>query len=152
VTVGFSALGDLRASIDEDTRGGFGDEIFVHHNSIATDTTLRSAATWEFNGTRDGGFFLSSTAMFKVVNANWEILQDYALGNCTYSPPPRAGSADAPAGDFSGAQLDPSGTGFWLAGERADRLPGREGLRPADMDPFERRSCQWGTRIAQVTP
>jgi hypothetical protein len=37
--------------------------IFVHHPSIATDTSLRSASTWEFNG---ANFRLSSAAMSKV--------------------------------------------------------------------------------------
>jgi hypothetical protein len=129
VTVGFSALGDLMASIDENTFQGFNDDIFVHHNSIATDTSLQSAATWQFNGTGGGGFFHSSAAMFKLVNADWQFVQTYARGNCAY--PFKS------AGDYSGAQLDPTLTGFWLAGERA-----------RDFDD----SCQWGTRIAQLIP
>jgi hypothetical protein len=138
VDVGFSALGDLTAAILENTLTGFGDDIFVHHNSIATDDSLRFAANWQFNGTGRGGFFHSSAAMFKPgPNAGWQRLQDYAPGNCAYTPPPRPGTTGAPVGDYSGAQLDPTLIGFWLAGERAETIDG---------------TCQWGTRIAQVNP
>jgi hypothetical protein len=129
VTVGFGGGGTLSASIPENTFQGFGDNIFVHHPSIATDTALRSAATWQFNGTGGVGFFHSSSAMIKGVNANWAGVQTYAVGNCSYLL--------GRAGDYSGAQLDPSLFGFWLAGEKAITLGG---------------SCQWSTRIVRVDP
>ncbi len=129
VTVGFGGGGALTASIPENTFAGFSDNIFVHHVSIATDTALRSASTWQFNGTGGGGFFHSSAAMIKSVNAAWAGVQTYAVGNCPYLL--------GRAGDFSGAQLDPSLFGFWLAGEKAITLGG---------------SCQWGTRVVRVNP
>jgi hypothetical protein len=126
VTVAVSGTGTLVASIPENTFAGFSDGIFVHHASIATDTSLRSGATWEFNGTN---FRLSSAAMIKNVNAAWTGVQTYASGNCVYLL--------GRAGDYSGAQLDPSLTGFWLAGERAATING---------------SCQWDTRVVKMTP
>jgi hypothetical protein len=129
VTVAVSATGGLTAAIVENTFAGFGDNIFVHHNSIATDTALRSGSTWQFNGTGGGGFFHSSAAMFKLVNAGWAGVQTYAPGNCAYLL--------GRAGDYSGAQLDPTATGFWLAGEQAVTIGG---------------SCQWGTRIVRLNP
>jgi hypothetical protein len=107
---------------------GFTDNIFVHHPSIATDTSLRSGATWEFNGPSDR---LSSAAMSKVVNANWSGVLTYAPGNCSYT------GATARSGDYSGGQLDPGLTGFWLAGEQAITIGG---------------SCQWQTRVVRLNP
>jgi hypothetical protein len=129
VSVGFGAGGVLTASIPENNFIGFGDNIYVHHQSIATDTALRSASTWEYNG---DSFTLSSAAMIKNVNANWTGVQTYAPGNCSYT-----GGGTFRSGDFSGAQLDPSLFGFWLAGEQAVTLSG---------------SCQWQTRIARLDP
>jgi hypothetical protein len=126
VSVGIGSGGALTASIPENNFQGFGDNIFVHHPSIATDTALRSGSTWVFNG---ANFRLSSAAMSKVVNANWTGVQTYAPGSCAYS--------FFRSGDYAGAQLDPSLTGFWLAGEQAILING---------------SCQWQTRIARLNP
>ena len=41
------------------------------------------------------------------------------------------------SGDFSGAQLDPSLSGFWLAGEQAVLIGG---------------TCQWQTRAVRLIP
>jgi hypothetical protein len=126
VAVAVSSSGALLASIPENTFAGFSDNIFVHHASIATDGSLRSAATWQFNGASNR---LSSAAMIKNINAAWTGVQTYAPGNCSYLL--------GRSGDYSGAQLDPSGVGFWLAGERALVIGG---------------SCQWETRIVRVNP
>lgn len=129
VAVGIGTGGALTASIPENNFSGFGDNIYVHHPSIATDTALRSGSTWEYNG---NSFSLSSAAMIKNVNANWTGVQTYAPGSCSYT-----GGGTFRSGDFSGAQLDPSLAGFWLAGEQAVTLSG---------------SCQWQTRIARLNP
>lgn len=129
VSIGIGAGGVLTASIPENTFAGFGNDIYVHHPSIAIDTALRSGSTWEFNG---DNFRLSSAAMIKNVNAGWTGVQTYAPGSCSY-----AGGGTFRSGDYSGAQLDPSLFGFWLAGEQAVTLSG---------------SCQWQTRIARLTP
>src|SRR4029079_19778687 len=81
VSVGFGAVGVLAASLPETTFAGFGNNVFVHHSSVATDTSLRSGATWEFNGTN---FRLISAAMIKAVNAGWTGVQTYAPGTCPY--------------------------------------------------------------------
>jgi hypothetical protein len=128
VSVGISGTGALTASMPENNFVGFTDNIFVHHPSIATDTSLRSGATWEFNGPSDR---LSSAAMSKVVNANWSGVLTYAPGNCSYT------GATARSGDYSGGQLDPGLTGFWLAGEQAITIGG---------------SCQWQTRVVRLNP
>jgi hypothetical protein len=129
VSVAVGAGGALSASIPENTFAGFNNGIFVHHPSIATDTALRSGATWEFNGTGGGGFRLSSAAMTKNVNAGWVGVQTYASGSCAYG--------FGRAGDYAGAQLDPTLSGFWLAGERALLISG---------------TCQWDTRIVKLVP
>ena len=129
VSVAIGSGGVLAASIPENTFAGFGNAIFVHHPSVATDTSLRSGATWEFNGTGGAGFRLSSAAMIKQVNAGWAGVQTYAPGTCPYLL--------QRAGDYAGAQLDPTLLGFWLAGERALTIAG---------------SCQWETRVVKLLP
>lgn len=129
VSIGIGGGGVLTASIPENTFAGFGDNIFVHHPSIATDTALRSGATWEFNGP---AFRLSSAAMIKSINTGWTGVLTYAAGACSYT-----GGGTFRSGDYSGAQLDPSLTGFWLAGEQTALIGG---------------SCQWQTRIARLNP
>jgi hypothetical protein len=126
-----SIFGTLTASIPENNFVGFGNNIFVHHPSIATDTSLRSASTWEFNG---ANFRLSSAAMSKVVNANWFGVQTYAPGACADL---LVDTGLVRSGDFSGAQLDPSLSGFWLAGEQAVLIGG---------------TCQWQTRAVRLIP
>lgn len=126
VSVGFGGGGVLTASIPENTFSGFGDNIYVHHPSIATDTVLRSGSTWQFNG---NAFSLSSAAMIKNVNAGWTGVQTYAPGSCAY-PFFRSG-------DYSGAQLAPNLASFWLAGEQAITIGG---------------TCQWQTRIVKLVP
>jgi hypothetical protein len=133
VTVGQNGSGGLTATLVENTFAGFGDNIFVHHQSIATNTSLQSASTWEYSGSAN---HLRSTAMFKNVNAAWSGVSTYAAGTC--SLPATAPSATmARSGDYSGAQLDPALTSFWLAGEEAITIGG---------------SCQWQTRIARLIP
>jgi hypothetical protein len=74
--------------------------------------------------------------MIKNVNAAWAGVQTYAPGNCSL-PPDAPSTTTARAGDYSGAQLDPSFVGFWLAGEQAGTIGA---------------SCQWQTRIARLNP
>ena len=128
ISVGFGSGGALSAAIRENTFAGFGNNTFVHHPSVATDTALRSAATWEFNGSSRR---LSSAAMIKNVNAGWTGVQTYTTGTCSFT------GGTARSGDYSGGQLDPSLTGFWLAGEQAVTIGG---------------SCQWQTRFVRVNP
>jgi hypothetical protein len=125
VTVGIGAGGALTASVVENTFAGFGANTFVHHSSIATDFGLRSGSTWQFNGAVNRH---SSAAMHKLAGVGWAGVQTYASGNCAYLL--------GRAGDYSGAQLDPAGTSFWLAGERALTIGG---------------TCQWDTRIVRMT-
>ena len=118
----------MTAALAENTFTGLGDNIFVHHNSIASNTGLKSGASWQFSGT---GFRLSSRALTKVVNGGWSTVSTYAGGSCSSTATNRTG-------DYSGAQLDPSDlTSFWLAGERNIVLGG---------------SCQWETRVAKLVP
>lgn len=130
VSVGVSIFGGLTASIPENNFVGFGNNVFVHHPGIATDTALRSASTWEFNSASS---FLSSAALSKVVNGNWGGTQTYASGTCADT----LGGAPVRSGDYTGTQLDPSLSGFWLAGEQAVLING---------------TCQWQTRIVRVLP
>jgi hypothetical protein len=133
VSVGIGFFGTLTASIPENNFVGFGNNIFVHHPSIATDTALRSGSTWEFNG---AAFQLGSAAMSKVVNANWVGVQTYAPGACADL---LVDGGLVRSGDYSGAQLDPSGSGFWLAGEQAIQIPAAG-------------TCQWQTRAVRLNP
>jgi hypothetical protein len=130
VTVGIGIGGVLTASIPENTFAGFGNNIFVHHPSIATNIALQSGSTWEYNGP---AYRLSSAAMIKNVNAGWVGVQTYAPGNCSYT-----GGGTFRSGDYSGAQLDPTGlSAFLLAGEQAVTL---------------NATCQWATRVALLRP
>jgi hypothetical protein len=134
VTVGQNAAGGLTASLAENTFQGFGDNIFVHHNSIASNTALQSGSTWEFSGS---GFSLSSAAMVKNVNALWTGVVTYAAGSCSLPATPPS-TTTARSGDYAGAQTDPSDlTSFWLAGEQAVTIS---------------TSCQWRTRIGRLVP
>lgn len=129
IAVSVTSTGGLAASMPENTFAGFSDNIFVHHPSTATDTALRTGSTWEFNG---ASVRLSSAGMIKSVNAAWTGVQTFASGSCSYT-----GGGTARSGDYSGAQLDPSLTGFWLAGEQTTTLNG---------------TCQWQTRVARLNP
>jgi hypothetical protein len=127
VTVGQSGTGGLTASLVENTFAGFGDNIFVHHPSVAMNTALQSGATWEFSGSSN---FLSSAAMIKNAGAAWAGVQTYAPGACSQT--------QSRSGDYAGAQTDPSNlNSFWLAGEQSVTISG---------------SCQWRTRIANLVP
>jgi hypothetical protein len=133
VLVGFGTLGSLTASLQENNFVGLGNNLFVHHPSIATDFSLRSATVWEFNGpTR----FLSSIALFKNLNANWSAVQTFAPGSCADLLLDRG---LVRSGDYTGAQLDPVGVGFWLAGEQAIPIP-------------TGGTCQWQTRVIKLNP
>jgi hypothetical protein len=134
VLVGQNASGGLTASILENTFAGFGDNIFVHHPSIARNTSLQAGSTWEFSGSL---FSLSSASMIKNVNAAWVGVLTYAPGACSLPATPPS-MTTARSGDFSGAQTDPSDlNSFWLAGEQSVTISG---------------ACQWRTRIGQLVP
>jgi len=130
VVVGQNGSGGLTATIAENTFSGVADNIFVHHNSIATNTAFQSATVWVSSGTSR---FDTSTALVKNVNAGWTSVSNFAPGTCALT-----GGVTARSGDYTGVQLDPSdSTGFWLAGEETIPISG---------------SCQWQTRVAHVLP
>jgi hypothetical protein len=132
VSVGQNSSGGLTASLSENTLSGLGDNIFVAYPSIATNTSLQSASSWQSSGANQS---LRSTALTKNVNAGWTNVSAYAPGSCSL---PVSDTTTARAGDYSGAQLDPSDlTGFWLAGERALAFGS---------------DCPWQTRIAKLLP
>jgi hypothetical protein len=133
VAVSADAAGGLTASIVENTFAGFTDNIFVHHNSIATNSALQSGATWEFSGS---GNFLSSAAEIKNAGGAWSGVLTYAPGTCAL-PATAPSTTTARSGDYSGAQTDPGLSTFWLAGEQAVTISA---------------ACQWRTRIAQLVP
>jgi len=127
VSVGQTATGSLSATLAENTLGGFGDNLFVHHPSIALNGSLQAASTWEFSGTSR---FLSSASLIKNSGGNWVGVSTYAPGACSQT--------SSRSGDYSGAQTDPNNLAtFWLAGESSVLLSG---------------SCQWSTRIGQLNP
>lgn len=133
VAVGADAAGNLTASVVENTFAGFTDNVFVHHNSLATNTALQSGASWDFSGP---GTFLSSAAMVKNPGGAWTGVSTYAPGACALPATPPSATT-ALSGDYSGAQTDPGLTTFWLAGEQAVTISG---------------ACQWRTRVAQLVP
>jgi hypothetical protein len=133
VSVAVGTFGELLASIAENNFVWIGANIFVHHPSIATDFALHSATTWEFNGPT---FFLSSAALIKNVNANWGFVQTFVPGTCADL---LTDAGQVRSGDYTGAQLDPIGVGFWLAGEQAIPIPAGG-------------TCQWQTRIIKLNP
>ncbi|GAA0907319.1 hypothetical protein [Virgisporangium aurantiacum] len=133
VAVGATATGGLTASIVVNVFTGLGDNIFVHHNSIAPNSALQAAATWEFSG---AGAFLSSEAMIASTGGGWTRVQTYAPGTCTL-PATAPSTTTARSGDYSGAQTDPNLNTQWIAGEQAVTISG---------------TCQWRTRIAQHVP
>jgi len=126
VDVSFGAGGALAASMAENVFAGSADGIFVHHPSIAVNPSFEMAANWEINGT---GQFMTSAALIKDPGGIWTSVEEYAPGNCPYQL--------LRAGDYSGAQLDPALTAFWLAGEQAITMGS---------------VCQWATRVVKVTP
>ena len=127
VSVSQTTSGAFSATLVENTFSGFGNDIFVHHPSIALNTSLQAGSTWEYSGSSR---FLSSASMVKNVNASWTSVLTYAPGSCS--------QASARSGDYSGAQTDPSTVAsFWLAGEQSVLISG---------------VCQWRTRIGQLVP
>lgn len=127
VNVTQTSSGALSASIAENTFSGFGNDLFVHHPSIAINTSLQAGATWLFNGTTRS---LSSAAMIKNVAAGWTGVLTYAPGSCSQT--------SNRSGDYTGAQTDPANVRtFWLAGEQSVTISG---------------TCQWRTRIAHLVP
>ena len=133
VSVGQNAGGGLSALLAENTFTGFGDNLFVHHPSVAVNTSLQAGATWLFSGASRS---LSSASMTKNVGAPWTSVLTYAPGSCAQpSPNP---PDPARSGDYTGAQTDPSTLrSFWLAGEQSVLING---------------TCQWRTRIAHLVP
>lgn len=127
VNVAQTSSGALSASIVENPFTGFGNDLFVHHPSIALNASLQAGATWLFNGrTRS----LSAASMFKNPSAGWAGVLNYAPGACA--------QASNRSGDYSGAQTDPTNLRtFWLAGEQSVSISG---------------TCQWRTRIGQLVP
>jgi hypothetical protein len=127
IAVGLTFFGGFTASIVENTFTGFGNDLFVHHPSIAMNTSLQAVATWLFSGSARS---LSAASMIKNVNAPWAGVLTYAPGTCA--------QASDRSGDYSGAQTDPSDvSSFWVAGEHSVTVSG---------------SCQWSTRIGRVVP
>jgi len=112
---------------------GYGDDVFVHHESIATNSALVSAATWEYSG---ASFSLSSASEIKNAGRAWTGVTTYASGACPL-PATAPSTTVARSGDYSGAQTDPNLKTFWLAGERATTISG---------------SCQWETEIGKAKP
>lgn len=134
VVVSQNASGSFTASIAENTFAGFGDNVFVHHSSLARNSALQAASTWEFGGSTTR---LSSASMIKNVNAAWVGVLTYAPGTCSLPATPPS-TTTARSGDYSGAQTDPANlTSFWLAGEQAVTISG---------------ACQWRTRIGSLVP
>jgi hypothetical protein len=134
VVVGQNSGGSFTASIAENTFAGFGDNVFVHHSSIARNSALQAASTWEFGGPTTR---LSSASMIKNVNGAWAGVLTYAPGTCSL-PATAPSTTTARSGDYSGAQTDPSNlSSFWLAGEQAVTISG---------------TCQWRTRIGSLVP
>ncbi|MGH6841637.1 MAG: hypothetical protein ACREDV_06025 [Methylocella sp.] len=64
----------------------------------------------------------------------WDLVQGYAAGTCANL---LVDMDRVRSGDYSGAQLDPSLSGFWLAGEQATSIGG---------------TCHWHTRIVKIIP
>lgn len=125
--------GGLSAAIAENTFSGFGDNVFVHHPSIAMNTSLQAAGTWLSSGSTRS---LRSTAMTKNVIASWATGIVYAPGQCP-QPPNQIGQRSR-SGDYTGAQTDPTDLRtFWLAGEHSVTISG---------------ACEWSTRIARLVP
>jgi hypothetical protein len=135
-SVGQDGSGNLTASVLENVLAGFGDNVYVHHPSIARNSALQVGSVWEFSGPSNA---LSSAALIKNVGASspWTAVSTFASGTC--SQPASPGSTTrARSGDYSGAQTDPSDSNaFWLAGERSTTISA---------------SCQWDTRVAKLTP
>jgi hypothetical protein len=122
-----TSTGGLSASIVENTFQGFGNNLFVHHPSIALNTSLQAGATWLFSGSARS---LSAASMVKNVIASWTGVRTYAPGTCA--------QASNRSGDYSGAQTDPTDVRtFWLAGEQSVTISG---------------TCQWRTRIGRLVP
>jgi hypothetical protein len=127
LTVGQNAAGLPTATESRLTTiaGGPGD--FLFHPGVAVDTSGRSAVV----------FLRSSATTF--LGAAWT-LQGLTTPNPEPLTPLAQGTCKKPSdrtGDYTGAALDPTGTTFWLAAERATTLGG---------------VCRWDTSIAAITP
>lgn len=132
ITVGQGADGRVTASFAENTFAGVADGTFAAYPSIAVNNNGQAATAWLVSSSATA---LRSRALFKNQGAAWTSVSDFAIGNCAL--PQAAGRPNARAGDYNGAQTEPNGSAFYLAGETAVMIGG---------------SCQWLTRIARVTP
>jgi hypothetical protein len=129
--VGQNGAGALTAAISQQITFGGGDNIFYFWPGIAVNLAQKIMVVWQRSSTTS---FLSAWRTGKTLSAlGFEPPVAIRNGTCTQTAYTRTG-------DYVGAQTDPGGTTFWVAGEMAIALTaGGTG-------------CNWGTWIQQLTP
>lgn len=135
----------LTASVAEQWAWGERDGVFLYRPSVAVNQAQQVAAAALVTsadpadpqaGYEGPVWYLKNSGSLKWTSSV------YQPGNCPL-PDDRDGKPEtddgvARTGDFTSVQTDPTdGLSFWYAGEFAKTLDG---------------SCQWGSRIAKITP
>jgi len=131
ILVGQSGAGLLTAALSQQITFGGGDNIFYFWPGIAANLLQKVIVVWQRSSSIS---FLSAWRTGKTLAAlGFEPAVAIRNGTC-------AQTAYNRTGDYVGAQMDPAGTTFWVAGEMTKALvAGGTG-------------CNWGTWIQQLTP
>lgn len=118
--------GNVTASLDqENTLGAAG--VYCWKGGIAVNVSHSTTIVFHRSSSTA---YLSSWWTSKILSAiNFNPASALTTGTCT--------SVQQVTGDYPGAQTDPGGSNFWLAGERNTMISG---------------ICQWETQVIQITP
>jgi hypothetical protein len=129
--VGQNASGALTAAMSQQITFGGGDNTYFFWPGIAVNLAQKIIVVWQRSSPTS---FLSAWRTGKTLAAGaFEPPVAIRNGTC-------AQTAYNRTGDYVGAQTDPGGTTFWVAGEMSIALAaGGTG-------------CNWGTWIQQLTP
>lgn len=130
ILVSMGPGGHLTASLDQQHTIGGGSGVFYWDGGIAVNTNHHEGVVFLRSSSST---YLSAYWTAKSLSASsFEPSAALSDGICS-----RLYSSGAHTGDYTGAQSDPTGTSFWLAGERHTLISG---------------ICVWETHIIQVTP
>jgi hypothetical protein len=128
ITVGQNAIGGVTAALSQQITFGGGNGVFYFWPGIAVNLAQKIVVVFQRSA---GNAFLSAYRTGKNLgDLAFEGPAAITNGTCSQTLTNRTG-------DYVGAQTDPAGTRFWVAGERAIPIGG---------------VCVWQTWIQQLTP
>jgi hypothetical protein len=128
ITVGQNAIGGVTAALSQQITFGGGSGVFYFWPGIAVNLAQKVVVVFQRSA---GNAFLSAHRTGKNLgDLAFEGPAAITNGTCSQTLTNRTG-------DYVGAQTDPAGTTFWVAGERATSIGG---------------ACVWQTWIQQLTP